>query len=245
VAVVNQAMAEQLWPGSNALGRRFRFGHDGDWIEVVGVANDGRYVMLAEPKRPFFYLPLAQHYRSPMTLVARTTTEPTALTSAVRNEVAALDPDLPVFNVRSMEEHIETSVFGLMPLRMGVFLASLQGLIGLILAVMGLYAVVSYSVSQRTREIGVRMALGAPRSHVLALVARQGLLFTTVGVVLGLLVAAFVGFALSQVLFGVKPFDVEVYSVVTALLCVVAGLACFLPARRATRVDPMETLRHQ
>jgi predicted permease len=245
VAVINRAMAEQLWPNANALGERFRFGRDGDWTEVVGVVADGRYVMLAEPRRPYFYLPLAQHDSPAMTLVVRTATRPTALTSAVREEVATLDPDLPVYNVRSMEEHIDTSVFGLMPLRMGAFLAGLQGMIGLLLAVMGLYAVVSYSVSQRTREIGVRMALGARRVQVLGLVARQGILFTAFGILLGLLIAVGVGLVLSQVLFGVRPVDLEVYTAVTALLILVAALACYLPARRATRIDPMEALRYE
>jgi len=245
VAVVNEAMAAQLWPDGSALGRRFRFGRDGDWIEVVGIAADGRYVMMTEPKRPFFYLPLAQHYRSPMTLVLRTGTDPTALAPDVRREVAALDPDLPVFNVRSMEEHVRTSVFGLMPLRMGAFLAGMQGLIALLLAVMGLYAVVSYSVSQRTREIGLRIALGARRIDVLGVVARQGVLFTTVGVGVGLVVAGGVGLLLSRLLFGVSPFDVTVFAEVTALLVAVAGLACYLPARRATRVDPMDALRYE
>jgi ABC-type antimicrobial peptide transport system permease subunit len=201
--------------------------------------------MLAEPKRPYFYLPLAQRYRSPMTLLVRTATAPTSLTSAVRGEVAALDPDLPVFNVRSMEEHIDSSVFGLMPLRMGAFLAGMQGLVALILAVMGLYSVVAYSVAQRTREIGLRMALGARRIDVLGLVARQGVLFTALGVSLGLVVAAGVGLALSRVLFGVKPFDLALYGGVTALMVLVAGLACLVPARRATRVDPMVALRYE
>jgi len=119
----------------------------------------------------------------------------------------------------------------------------MQGLIGLLLAVMGLYAVVSYSVSQRTREIGVRMALGARRIDVLGLVARQGVVFTTVGVALGLVASAGIGLVLSQVLFGVKPVDLEIYGGVTALLMLVAALACYLPARRATRVDPMDALR--
>jgi len=243
VAVVNRAMAEQLWPDGDAVGKRFRFGRDGDWIEVVGVAADGRYVMLAEPKRPYFYLPLGQHDSSAMTLVVHTATEPTALTTAVRQEVAALDPDLPIYNVKSMDEHINTSVFGLMPLRMGAFLASLQGMVGLLLAVMGLYAVVSYSVSQRTREIGLRMALGARRTQVLRLVARQGIVFTAVGILVGLVIAVGVGLVLSQVLFGVKPVDLGVYGAVTGLLVLVAAVACYLPARRATRVDPMEALR--
>jgi len=245
VAVINQAMASQLWPDGRALGRRFRFGRDGDWIEVVGIAADGRYVMMSEPKRPFFYLPLDQHYRSAMTLMLRTATEPAALAAAVRREVAALDPDLPVYNVRSMEEHVRTSVFGLLPLRMGAFLAGMQGLIALLLAVMGLYAVVSYSVRQRTREIGLRIALGARRVDILGVVARQGVLFTTVGLGLGMVVAAGVGVLLSRLLFGVRPFDVTVFAGVTALLVLVAGLACYLPARRATRVDPMDALRYE
>ena len=137
------------------------------------------------------------------------------------------------------------SVFALMPLRMGASMAAVQGAIGLLLAVMGLYAVVSYAVVRRTREIGVRMALGAARADVLRLVVGEGLRLSLIGLGIGLLIAAGVGFVLSRVLYGVVPLDVPVFGGVTAVLLVVAALACYLPARRATRIDPLVALRYE
>ena len=245
VSVVNETMARKLWPDQPALGKRIRFGRDGEWIEVVGVARDGKYVMLAEEPRAYFYLPLAQHYRAPMTLLVRSASDPTGLVGPLRELLRELDPDLPVYNVKTMEAHIRESVFGLMPLRMAVAMAAAQGLLGLLLAVMGLYAVVSYAASQRTHEIGVRMALGARSLDVLRLVVRDGLRLTLTGVVVGLLLAFGVGFGLSRVLYGLEPAPAAVFLGVTALLVAVATLACYLPARRATRIDPMVALRYE
>ncbi len=154
-----------------------------------------------------------------------------------------LDPDLPVFNVKSMSAHVRESPLGLMPLRMGATMAGSQGLIGLFLAVLGLYAVVSYGVAQRTREIGVRMALGADRADVLRLVVREGMRLTVIGIVLGLVGSLGLGVVLSKVLYGVSAMDPRVYVAVTALLLGVSALACYLPARGAMRVDPMVALR--
>ncbi|HET9270466.1 MAG TPA: FtsX-like permease family protein, partial [Vicinamibacterales bacterium] len=245
VAVVNETMARTLWPGEDPLGRRFRFGRDGGWIEVVGVAADGKYVMLAEQRRPYFYVPLAQHYRSPVTVMIRTASDPAALATPLQRLLNERDPDLPVFNVRTMEKHVRESVFGLMPLRMGASMAAVQGAIGLLLTVMGLYAVVSYAVARRTREIGVRMALGAGRGNVLRLVVREGMRLSLVGIAIGLLLACGVGFVMSRILYGVVPIDVPVFGNVTALLLAVSALACYLPARRATRVDPLVALRYE
>jgi ABC-type antimicrobial peptide transport system permease subunit len=148
-----------------------------------------------------------------------------------------------VYNVRTIDAHVRDSVFGLMPLRMGAAMAGAQGLIGLLLAVMGLYAVVSYAVTRRTREIGVRMALGADRTDVLRLVVREGMRLTTIGLVFGLMVSLGLAAVLSRVLYGVRPVDLSVFGSVTVLLLGISALACYLPARRATRVDPLIALR--
>jgi predicted permease len=243
VAVVNETMARKLWPARDPIGRRFRFGRNGEWIEVVGLSRDGKYVMIGEEPRAYFYLPLSQHYRSPMTLMVRSASDTGALVRPVQDVLGRMDPDLPVFNVQSMEEHVRGSVFGLMPMRLGVAMAGVQGLIGLFLAVMGLYAVVSFAVTRQTREIGLRMALGAQRRDAVRLVMREGMRLSLVGVAIGLVLALGLGVVLSAVLYGVARAEVGVFIGVTALLLIVSALACYLPARRATRVDPLTALR--
>ncbi len=245
VAVINETMARKFWPGQDPLGRRFRFGRDGDWIDVVGVAADGKYVMLAEQTRPYFYVPLTQHYRSPTTIMLRSAGDPSALAGPLQKLLNGMDPDLPVFNVRTMDVHLRTSVFALLPLRVGTSMAGVQGLIALLLAVMGLYAVVSYAVARRTREIGVRMALGAERTDVLRLVVREGMWLSAIGIAIGLLIAIGVGVVLSSALYGVATVDAPVFGATTALLLVVSALACYVPARRATRIDPLVALRYE
>jgi predicted permease len=245
VAVINETMAKTLWPGREAIGRRFRFGRDGAWVDVVGVAGDGKYVMLGEAPRPYFYLPMAQAYRSPVTIIARTSSDPAALSGPVRRLLTEMDAVLPVYNVRTMDRHIDDSVFGLMPMRAGASMAAVQGAIALFLAVMGLYAVVSYVVVRRTREIGVRVALGASRRDILRLVVRDGMRLSMIGLGIGLLIALGLGLVLSNVLYGLQPVDVGVVGGVTALLLAVSAAACYVPARRATRVDPLVALRQE
>ena len=155
-----------------------------------------------------------------------------------------MDPDLPIFNVKTMDAHVRDSVFGLMPLRMGAAMAGGQGLIGLFLAVLGLYAVVSYAVTRRTREIGIRMALGADRTDVVRLVVREGMRLTVIGIVhRARRRRSASALVLSRVLYGLQPMDAGVFAGVTVLLLGVSALACYLPARRATRVDPLIALR--
>jgi predicted permease len=246
VAIINETLAVKLWPRQDPIGRRLRLGRQGtDWLEVVGVTRDGKYVMVAEQPRSYIYLPLAQHYQTPVTIIARTSSDPGALAQPLQRLVNELDPDLPVFNVRTMEAHLRTSVFGLLPFRMGATMAAVQGAIGMLLAIMGLYAVVSYAVARRTREIGVRMALGAAHTDVMRLVIREGMWLSLTGLAIGLVIALGLGLVLSKVLYGVPSADVGVLATVSVLLLSVAALACYLPARRATRIDPLTALRQQ
>jgi predicted permease len=244
VTVINETLATKLWPRQDPIGRRLRLG-DGDWLEVVGVARDGKYVMLAEQPRPYVYLPFAQHYQAPVSIVVRSRSDPATLAQPLQRLIGEMDAGLPVFNVRSMGAHLRTSVFGLLPFRMGATMAAVQGAIGMLLAIMGLYAVVSYAVARRTREIGVRMALGAAHTDVVRLVVREGMWLSLAGLVLGLLIALGLGLVLSKVLYGVPSADAGVLAGVALLLVTVAALACYVPARRATLIDPLTALRQQ
>ena len=242
--MINEAMAQALWPGREAVGQHFRLdGNGGPPIEVVGVTSTGKYIMLTEEPRPYFYLPAAQHYGMPASLLVRTTGNPQGLAKSLRETIHALDADLPVYGVVTLDEHLATSIFALMPLRTGAILAAIQGVIALLLAILGLYAVVSYGVTNRTREIGVRLALGATSEDVLRLVSREGLRLTVIGVSVGLVLAGGVAFGLSRVIFGVHAFDPLAFPGVVLVLLATAALACWLPARRATKVDPMVALR--
>ncbi len=246
VAVVNETFADRLWPGQEALGRRFRWQSRADPIEVIGVVRNGKYLFLGEAPRPFVYLPIAQAYSTPVTLHVRTATgDPLALAPALQRVFRDLDPDLPVFNVRTMEEHLRSSAFAFLPLRMGAFLAGTQGLVGLLLAVMGVYGVVSYSVSQQTRDIGIRVALGARKLDVFRVVSRSGLRPALIGLALGLAVSLGLTRLLALLLYGLNPVNVPVFTAVVLLMLGVSLLACWLPARRAARADPNEALRQE
>jgi len=245
VAIINQVLAQRLWPGGNAVGKQFHFHRGGDLTEVVGVVRDGKYVMIGEEPRPFAYLPLAQHYLSPVSVHVRTEGAPLLLAPALRQVLSELDPALPVYNVRSMEEHLRSSAFGLMPLRMGATLAGVQGALGLVLAMMGIYGVVSYVVSQQTKEIGIRMALGARKADVIRLVVRGGARLAVVGLGVGLVFGLALALVLTHMLYGLKPSSLPVFAIVFSLLTGVSFLACYVPARRATRVDPMVALRYE
>jgi predicted permease len=245
VAIINALMADRFWPNQEALGKRFRWGENGDFWEVVGVARNGRYVMIGEEPRAYFYVPLAQTYVSPVTLHAWTEGDPAALVPAMRAVLRELDPDLPIYNVRTMAEHLRNSAFAMMPLRVGAILAGVQGLLALALAMMGIYGVVAYVVSQRTREVGIRMALGAQKHHIARLVVRDGLRLTVIGVALGLAGAWIVAMVIGKVLFGLSPESAPIIIGVTVLLGSVALLACYIPARRAMNVDPNVALRYE
>ncbi|MCF3648890.1 ABC transporter permease [Synoicihabitans lomoniglobus] len=242
VVVVNEALAAKLWPGQDAIGQRLtqRWGEP---MEVVGVMATGKYVMISEDPRPAYLQPLAQAYNAPVTLFIRTKGEPAAVIPGVQRVLQQLDPSLPVYNVQTMDEHLRTTAFGYMPMRMAAFMAGAQGLVGLLLAVMGVYGVVAFSVSQRTREIGIRLALGAERGDVFRLVIRGGLRLILIGLVVGLLGAVGLSHVLAGLLVGLDPLDIPVFGGVTVVLTGVSLLACYLPARRAMAIDPAVTLK--
>jgi putative ABC transport system permease protein len=239
--VVNEAMARRFWPDGTALGRRIRYGKsDGPEAEIVGVARDIRYGSLSEEPRPFVYASLEQAYTPACAVHIRTAGDPRASIRAIREAVAAIDPAVPVQKLETFEDVFRTA---LLP---QVVLAPITGAfatLALVLSAIGLYGLMSYSVSQRTREIGVRMALGAGRAEVLVMVVRQGMRLALLGLGIGL-AGAFAGTRfLSGLLFGVSPTDPRTFAALSGLLLLVALAACFIPARRATSIDPMAALR--
>lgn len=242
VVIVNQALADKLWPGEDPLGRRLTFRY-GEPMEVIGVVQTGKYVMISESPRPAYLQPFAQAYNAPVTIFIRTRGDAAAIVPDLRGVLQRLDTDLPVFNTQTMEEHLRSSAFGFMPMRMAAYVAGGQGIIGLFLAVMGVYGVVAYSVSQRTREIGIRLALGAERTDVFRLVVRGGLNLIVVGLAAGLIFAGGLSMVLSGLLVGLSAFDPLVFASVAVGLIVVSLLACYLPARRAMAIDPAVTLK--
>lgn len=242
VAVVNEAMANLLWPGQDAIGKHFFVVADPTKYEVVGVVGTTIVGQIGEDPQPVAYFPLRQQYSSFATLAVRTTNNPDALMGAVRAQVNQLDRNLALTDGQTIEQILAQ---GLWPSRMGAALLGLFGVLALILASIGIYGVLSYSVAQRTSEIGLRMALGAQPAQVLALVLRQGMLLAVVGAALGVLVALPVTRLASTLLYGVSATDPLTYISITLLLMAVALLACYIPARRATRVDPLIALRYE
>ena len=240
VAVVNQAFVNRYWPGQNAIGKHLLVGHG--HYTVVGVAANGKYRRLTYEPAPLVLLPLMQRYESEVILHVRTSGDPLALTSAVERTIAGLNPDLPLFNVATLQESMQMgSVFE----RIAVIFASSFGVLALILAVVGIYGVVAYTTRQRTHEIGIRMALGASRADVFREIVGQGLRLTLAGLVAGIAVSLLLTRFLRGMLFGVATSDWLTFSAVSVLLCLVASIACWIPARRAASIEPMQALRSE
>ncbi len=245
VALVNESMAAALWPSDDPIGKRISLSDaEGPWIEVVGITVDTKVLFIWEENRPIFYLPLEQRHASPVTFFLHTDVEPASLAAAVRAEVAAIDSDLPVYEVNTMQSHLEDGT-ALGIVRIAALMVGSFGIVGLLLASIGLYGVIAYSVSRRTHEIGVRLALGAASGTVLKMVVRQGMILSGIGLGVGLVLALLLSRALSAMLLDVSPTDVVTYGAVTAFLLVVALLASYFPARRATTVDPLVALRDE
>jgi predicted permease len=243
VVIVNEALARTYFPNQNPLGKRISLGNNKPWLEIIGVARDYRLHKLIETPAPHLDLPaLQQPHGSFVRLLIRTEVDPLTVYPVIRKAALTLNPQVTVSPPTTMDYEIEGS---LAASRMASTLTSLFGLTALLLAAIGLYGVMSYAVSRRTREIGIRMALGAEQRSVLRLVLRQGLWLTGIGIVLGLLAALFLTRLLQSLLYGVGVTDPLTFAGVALLLAAVAAFACWIPARRATKVDPMIALRHE
>jgi len=243
VAIINRILARQLWAEENPVGKRLLIGKEP--LEVAGIIGDGRFWSITDENRPLLFRPLAQNYRDNVTLTVRTQGNPIQLTPVVERIVRELDPDLPLSDVRTMEQQLARSPLGFMPLRAGAIVAGAQGAIALLLAALGIFGLVSFAVSRRTREIGIRMALGARAVNVIQLVTRQSIKLTVIGLACGLISALGLTQTLATLLYGINPTDMAVFVGVVLLIAAITLLAAWLPARRATRVDPMVALRSE
>ncbi len=241
MALVNRTFAERVWPGREALGQRLRLGDpNGPWRTVVGIVGDVRHLGLDAPAALQLYLPEPQWVDADMTLVVRAAGDPRLLAAAVRRAIWDVDPERPISNVATMGQLMQVSeARRLLTLRLLLVFAA----IAVLLAMVGIYGVLSCSVAERTREIGVRMALGAPRRRIVTLIVGSGALHVGAGLLLGTAMALAASRLLASLLFGITPQDPATYTILALLLAAVALFAAWLPARRAARLDPLTATR--
>ncbi|MGB7282097.1 MAG: ABC transporter permease [Candidatus Acidiferrum sp.] len=245
VAIINQFMAKKFWPNEDALGKHFGTkGANGPFIEVVGIVQNGKYQNVTEDPQTFFYLPIDQSYTSIRTIHVRTSVTPETLALQIESQIHDLAPGLPITQVQTMTESLQ-GANGFFFFRFGAQLTAIMGLLGLILAVVGIYSVVSYAAVQRTQEIGIRMAMGAAPRDILKMVLRQGLGVVGIGLTLGLVVSLAGTRVMSSLFIGIRPTDPLTFIVVVLLLIAIALFACWIPAFRATRIDPLVALRYE
>jgi len=243
-AIVNEAFAEQYWPGADPIGKRFRaYNTTEPLLEVVGVARDSKYVIVFEARRPYLYLPMVRD-QSLRTVIVRSEGNPAALGGRLEREVAALDPSMPIADLRTMDQTL-AGIFGFLLFRIGAIQAGGAGVLGLLLAIVGVYGVVSFGASMRTREIGIRVALGALPRDVMRLIVGQGLTLVAVGVAGGLIISALMSRVLARFLPLVNAGDWRTFAGVALGLAGLALAACYLPARRAAKVPVTTALRHE
>ena len=245
VAVINQTMAKKFWPDQNPIGKRFSTkSAAGPFVEVVGVVQDGKYKSVVEDPQPSFYIPMSQSYLPLRTIHVRTSVPPETLATQVQAQVRELAPGLAVSELQTMDQAMQ-GLNGFLFFKLGAQMTGTMGLLGLVLAVVGVYSVASYAAAQRTQEIGIRMAIGATPADILKMVLRQGVGIVGIGLLVGLALALAGTRLLADLIYGVAPNDPITYIVVGALLLSVALLACWIPARRATRISPVTALRFE
>jgi predicted permease len=240
VAIINQVLADRYWPRQNAIGKWLDA--EGQRFTVVGIARTGHYDRLDETPQPFFYLPMFQDYSHDATIHARVSGDPLAFASAVEKTVHELNADLPIVDAAPLNSQVELASTNQ---RIAATFVGAFGMLALVLAAVGIYGVVAYTTRQRTHEIAIRVAMGAQRADVFRLVLGQGLLLTLAGLAVGIAASLALTRYLKSVLFGVTATDVLTYAAVALLLCLVSLAACYIPARRATKIDPMTALRHE
>jgi putative ABC transport system permease protein len=249
VALINQAMAHTYWPGENAIGKRFKLGDPDDkevpWVTIVGIAGDVHNMGVDEPVKPEMYFPYQQGiepFYTPRDLVIRTSVDPLSIAAAATNEIHQVDPEQPVSNIRTMQQVLSEETTWR---ELGMTLLTIFAGLALLLAMLGIYGVLAYFVTQHTQEIGVRMALGAQRRNILSLVLKRGMSLVVMGVAIGLAAAFALTRLMAGLVFGVKLGDPMTYGIVAVMLLIVATIACLIPAQRATRVDPLTALTYE
>jgi predicted permease len=244
VALVDDYMTQQLWPGQDPIGKRFHIGGisetDSPWITVVGVVGRVKQYTLDSDSRIAFYLPQTQYVTRAMNVVMRSNGDPFALAGAVKQQIRELDSDLPLYNVSTMQERFDHS---LARRRFTMLMLAIFAAISLGLAAIGIYGLIAYLVGQGSREVGIRLALGATRANIMTLIVRGGMTLALWGVGIGLGGALLVSRLMRSLLFGVEATDVVTFVVVPALLICIAFFASYIPARRASRIDPSTSLR--
>jgi putative ABC transport system permease protein len=243
VCIINERLAQRLWPGENPLGKRLQSGNF-PWVEVIGVAANSKYVGLVEKPRLFLYRPMGQRYdhHLPSSLLIKTKGDPMNVVPAIRAAVQELDPTVPVFSISSLSQATEIT---LLPMKIASWLASLLGVVALLLGATGIYGVVTFLSQNRTREIGIRIALGAKPSQVMQFVTAEAMRWTFIGILLGFIAALGVTELIKDLVYGVTPADPVSFGGIAAVLCFTAYAACWIPARRAIKVDPTVALRNE
>ena len=242
VAIINQALARRLFPNEDPLGKRVSQGSNGPWKQIVAVVQDGKYDSLNDDSQPAIFWPRAQRYDSTMTIVARSTAPPADVLRRIQAAVYSLDPTLPFFQADSLENHLSLP---LLPARIAAIMLGGFGVLAVILATTGLYGMLAYAVSKRTREIGIRVAIGATRANVLSLVLRRAMIIVVSASVLGAVLALAAGRFFTPVLYGVSPRDPATYALSLALMAAIGAVACLIPARRALGIEAMVALREE